>query len=76
MLVLSRKRGERIMIGPNIELTVLDVQGDRVRLGFEAPVDVSIHRLEVFRRVQKAKSFDALREAQEGQLDPIELSRS
>lgn len=53
MLVLTRKRGERIIIGPDIELTIVDVRGDRVRLGFEAPPDVSIHRQEVLERIQQ-----------------------
>ena len=52
MLVLSRKRGERIVIGPNIELTVVDICGNRVRLAFDAPRDVSIHRQEIYRRIQ------------------------
>lgn len=52
MLVLSRKRGERIVIGPNIELMVVDVRGDRVQLGFCAPQEVAIHRQEVFQRLQ------------------------
>ena len=52
MLVLSRKRGERIVIGPNIELTVVDIRGKRVRLAVDAPRDVSIHRQEIYRRIQ------------------------
>ena len=52
MLVLSRKRGERIVIGPNIELTVVDIRGNKVRLAVDAPRDVSIHRQEVCRRIQ------------------------
>ena len=52
MLVLSRKRGERIVIGPNIELTVVDIRGSRVRLAVDAPPDVSIHREEIYRRIQ------------------------
>jgi carbon storage regulator len=58
MLVLSRKRGERIWIGPDIELMVIDVRGDRVQLGFCAPRDVTIHRQEVQRR---AKTKEATR---------------
>ena len=46
MLVLSRKRGERIVIGPNIELTVVDIRGNKVRLAVDAPRDVSIQRQE------------------------------
>jgi carbon storage regulator len=52
MLVLSRKCGERLLIGPNIELKVVDICGNRVRLAFDAPRDVSIHRQEVYRRIQ------------------------
>jgi carbon storage regulator len=47
MLVLSRKVGERIVIGPGIEVAVVDVQGGRVRLGIAAPADVGIRRSEV-----------------------------
>jgi len=48
MLVLSRARNERIRIGDNIIITVVDVHGDKVRLGFSAPPDVKIHREEVY----------------------------
>ena len=51
MLVLSRKTGERIVIGPNIELTVVDIRGNKVRLAIDAPRDVPIHRQEVYRRI-------------------------
>lgn len=47
MLVLSRKVGERIRIGSNIVLTVLETQGHRIRLGIEAPADVSVMRAEL-----------------------------
>ncbi len=50
MLVLSRRSGERILIGDSIELTVIEIRGERVKLGFKAPHDVSIHREEVRRR--------------------------
>ncbi len=52
MLVLSRKRGERIVIGPHVELAIVDIRGNTVRLGVEAPRDISIHRQEVCRRIQ------------------------
>ncbi len=47
MLVLSRKPGEKIVIGENITITVLEVQGDRVRIGFAAPVEIPIQRQEI-----------------------------
>lgn len=51
MLVLSRKPGERIRIGSEIELRVLEVRGDRVRIGFEAPTNIKIHREEIHQRI-------------------------
>jgi carbon storage regulator len=51
MLVLSRKKNERIMIGQDIEVTVVDIRGDRVKLGFVGPDNVPIHREEVYRRL-------------------------
>ena len=51
MLVLTRKVGERILIGETIELTVIRIQGDKVRLGIVAPPEVPVHREEVYRRV-------------------------
>jgi carbon storage regulator len=52
MLVLSRKTNERIIIGDDIELTVVSISGDRVKLGFNAPANVPIHREEVKRRIE------------------------
>jgi carbon storage regulator len=56
MLVLSRKRDERIVIGDNIVITVVDVRGDKVRLGIEAPTDVPVHRQEVLEALKRAAS--------------------
>lgn len=55
MLVLSRKRDEKIVIGNNIVITVVDVRGDKVRLGIEAPSEVPVHRQEVLEAVQRAQ---------------------
>jgi carbon storage regulator len=61
MLVLSRKCGEKIVIpDQNIILTVLEVRGDRIRLGIEAPADVPVHREEVWQRIRQ---FDEPAEA-------------
>jgi carbon storage regulator len=51
MLVLTRKSGERIVIGSNIVVTVVEIRGDCVKLAFDAPRAVSIHRDEVYRRI-------------------------
>lgn len=54
MLVLSRKKNEAIMIGDGIVITVVDIRGDKVRLGVEAPKDVPVHRQEVYEAIQRA----------------------
>ncbi len=53
MLVLSRQRDETIMIGDHIEVTVVDVRGDKVRLGINAPTSVAVHRKEVYDAIKK-----------------------
>ncbi len=54
MLVLSRKPGNQIVIADNIIITVVEVKGNQVRIGIEAPDDVVIHRKEVFEKIQAA----------------------
>ena len=51
MLVLTRKKDEKIIIDDNIELTVLDVENGKVKLGIEAPKDIEIHREEVYQKI-------------------------
>ena len=53
MLVLSRHRDESIMIGDNIVLTIVDIRGDKVRLGIDAPQDIPVHRQEVYDAIQR-----------------------
>jgi len=52
MLLLSRKTGEKIIIGGNIELTIIDVKDGQVRLGIQAPRDISVFRKELYRDIQ------------------------
>ncbi len=56
MLVLGRKVGEKIFIGDNVSVTVLEVKGDRIRLGFEADKTIPIHRAEVRRQITEVES--------------------
>lgn len=58
MLVLSRKKGEFITIGDNIRVCVVEVRGDRVRLGIEAPGDVPVHRAEVWEQVRNNPNWE------------------
>ncbi|MEX1997047.1 MAG: carbon storage regulator CsrA [Candidatus Andersenbacteria bacterium] len=59
MLVLSRQRDESIMIGDNIVITIVDIRGDKVRLGIEAPTEIPVHRLEVYEAIQRQSLRDA-----------------
>jgi len=53
MLVLSRQRDESIIIGENIVVTIVDIRGDKVRLGIDAPTEIPVHRREVFEAIQR-----------------------
>ena len=55
MLILTRRVGETLMIGDNVTVTVLGTKGSQVRLGVNAPRDVSVHREEIYGRIQKEK---------------------
>jgi len=65
MLVLSRQRDESIMIGDEVEITIVDVRGDKVRLGITAPKSIAVHRREVYDAIQREKQEKEL-EAQPG----------
>lgn len=54
MLVLSRKKNERIRIGDDIEITVVEIRGDKVRLGITAPRTVPVHREEVYENIRRS----------------------
>ena len=60
MLVLSRKINQRIMIGDDIEIVVVDIRGEQVQIGIKAPRDIPVHRLEVYDTIREA-NVDAAR---------------
>ncbi len=59
MLVLSRQRDETIMIGDDVEITVVDIRGDKVRLGINAPRRIQVHRKEVYDAIKRENELAA-----------------
>jgi carbon storage regulator len=70
MLVLSRQRDETIMIGDDVEITIVDIRGDKVRLGITAPAHIAVHRKEVYDAIRREKA--AAGEGKDGKLPPVE----
>lgn len=67
MLVLSRHRDESIIIGDDVVVTIVDIRGDKVRLGIEAPTSIPVHRQEVYEAIQRENKKAA-------KLDPSDTS--
>jgi carbon storage regulator len=55
MLVLGRNKSEVIMVGNDVRITIVDVRGDKVKVGIDAPETVKIHRLEIWEKIQRAE---------------------
>ncbi|MBF0549621.1 MAG: carbon storage regulator CsrA [Deltaproteobacteria bacterium] len=68
MLILTRKSGETITIGDNIRVTVVEVKGNHVKLGIEAPRNVIVHRQEIYERIQE-ENIEAARQT------PVDLAQ-
>jgi len=55
MLILTRRIGETLMVGDDVAITVLGIKGNQIRLGVDAPKDVSVHREEIYQRIQRER---------------------
>lgn len=75
MLVLTRKAKQSIMIGSHIEVTILKIENDQVRIGITAPADVSVHRREIYETIQKTRENPptASEDREKGQDEPREV---
>ena len=63
MLILTRRVGESLMIGDNVNVTVLGIKGNQVRIGVNAPKEVSVHREEIYLRIQQEGGENAANQA-------------
>lgn len=74
MLVLSRKKNESIIIHDDIVITIIEIRGDKVRLGIDAPKDVSVHRREIYEAIQRAQESPPPRLNHDGTTDPTAMA--
>lgn len=72
MLVLSRYKDQSIYIGDDIIITVVDVRGDRIRIGIEAPADVPVHRQEIYEAIKRERK--AARAEDSGKVEQVDMS--
>jgi len=66
MLLLTRKLGENIRIGDDVKITIVEVKGNHVKLGIDAPPSVKVHREEIYERIQLEKRAQALKDGTDG----------
>lgn len=71
MLVLSRKKNESIVINNDITIVVVEVRGDKVRLGIEAPKEVSVHRREVYDAIKRTEHMEQYKKQQQDSEDKL-----
>lgn len=76
MLVLSRKKNESIVINDDISIVVVEIRGDKVRLGVEAPKEVPVHRREVYDAIKRSESENSPKQSEPVDQDPAPADQS
>lgn len=71
MLALTRKKGESLVVNNNIEITILEIRGDQIKIGISAPKDVPIYRKEVFLQIQEENKKAAAQVAEVAELENL-----
>jgi carbon storage regulator len=75
MLILSRRVGESIIIGDNIEITIVDIKGNQIKLGIKAPSEIRVHRYEIYQKIQEENKLAAESSIQPELLDKVVIKK-
>ena len=75
MLILSRRVGESIIIGDNIEITIVDIKGNQIKVGIKAPSEIRVHRYEIYQKIQEENKLATESSIQPELLDKVVIKK-